>query len=112
MTDIFTPANSTLKISSAGSTWSLVSAVQYDLSGNLWVLNGYSDQPLNVYTKDNEWLSFDCGTSAKNRFSRRLVIDNNGNKWFGLDGAGLYGYNDNKTVSDPSDDKYVWLNIV
>ena len=110
VTDIFTPANSTLKVSSAGSTWSLVSAVQYDLSGNLWALNGYSDQPLNVYTKDNEWLSFDCGTSAKNRFSRRLVIDNNGNKWFGLDGAGLYGYNDNKTVSDPSDDKYVWLN--
>lgn len=110
VTDTFTPVNSTLKKSSTGSAWSLVSAVQYDLSGNLWALNGYSDQPLNVYTKDNEWLSFDCGTSAKNRFSRRLVIDNNGNKWFGLDGAGLYGYNDNKTVSDPSDDKYVWLN--
>ena len=110
VTDTFTPVNSTLKTSSSGSAWSLVSAVQYDLSGNLWALNGYSDQPLNVYTKDNEWLSFDCGSSAKNRFSRRLVIDNNGNKWFGLDGAGLYGYNDNKTVSDPSDDKYVWLN--
>jgi len=111
VTDTFTPQNSTLKISSPGSAWTLVSDVQFDISGNLWALNGYSDQPLNVLSKETgEWLSFNCGTSAKSKFSRRLVIDNKGNKWFGLDGAGLYGYNDNKTVTDPSDDKFVNLN--
>jgi hypothetical protein len=109
VTDTFTYSNSTLK-NAFGGPWSLVSSLQYDLGGNLWVLNGYSDRPLNVYTKDKKWLSFECGTEAKNKFSGKLVIDNNGNKWFALDNTGLFGYNDNQTVSDPTDDKYIYLN--
>jgi hypothetical protein len=109
VTDLFTPSNSTLKYSSGG-IWSLVSDLQYDLSGNLWVVNGYSDQPLNVYTKDQKWLSFDCGAVAKNKFSGKLVVDYEGNKWFSLEGSGIFGYNDNSTVTDPSDDRCVQLN--
>jgi hypothetical protein len=110
VTDTFTPLNSTLVTSSTGGKWTLVSSVQYDRAGNLWILNGYSDRPLNVFTKEKEWFSFDCGTSAKNRFSGKLLVDNRGNKWFSLRGSGLFGYNDNNTISDPSDDKSVMLN--
>jgi hypothetical protein len=110
VTDTFTPTNSTLKASANGGLWSLVSALSYDAEGNLWAVNGYSDQPLNVYTKEGNWISFDCGSSAKNKFSRKLSIDYNGNKWFSLEGAGLLGYNHNKTLSDPSDDQLVRLN--
>lgn len=39
-----------------------------------------------------------------------MVIDYNGNKWFSLDGAGLFGFNDNETISNASDDKYKNLN--
>ena len=39
-----------------------------------------------------------------------MEIDYNGNKWLAITGAGLYGYKDNGTISNPSDDDYVLLN--
>jgi hypothetical protein len=74
------------------------------------MLNGYADQPLYVYTKDGDWYSFDCGSSAKNRFPKKIVIDFNGNKWFSLENAGVYGYHDNGTIDNAADDKVVNLN--
>lgn len=107
---VYTPDNSTLTPTSPGGPWTLLSSVNYDDKGNLWVLNAYSDRPLNVLTKEGNWYNYDCGTAAKNRFSRKMVIDYNGNKWFALEGAGVYGYKDNNTISDPSDDSFVQLN--
>jgi len=110
VTDTFTPLNSTLKFTEPGSEWSLVSSVKYDDNGNLWVLNGYSDTPLNVYSADGIWYAYDCGSSAKSKFSKKLVIDYNGNKWFAIEGVGLYGFSENESLEDPSDDKLVNLN--
>jgi hypothetical protein len=106
----YTPVNSTLTPTAIGGEWILVSALNYDDKGNLWALNAYSDRPLNVLTKDGVWYNFDCGTAAKNRFSRKMVVDYNGNKWFALEGAGVYGYKDNGTIADASDDDFVQLN--
>lgn len=106
----YTPVNSTLTPTAIGGEWIHVSALNYDDKGNLWALNAYSDRPLNVLTKDGVWYNFDCGTAAKNRFSRKMVVDYNGNKWFALEGAGVYGYKDNGTVADASDDDFVQLN--
>lgn len=110
VTDTFTPLNSTLQFTEAASTSAMITALKYDDVDNLWVLNGYTDKPLNVYSKDGNWYSFDCGVSAKNKFSKKMVIDYNGNIWFSISGSGLYGYNHNETVSDASDDKIVNLN--
>lgn len=110
VTDTFTPNNSTLNFTQAGSEWSLVSSLQYDEKGNLWVLNGFSETPLNVYSKDGLWYAFDCGTAAKNKFTKKIVIDYNGNKWFSIEGVGVLGFNENGTIADPSDDKIVVLN--
>jgi hypothetical protein len=107
---VYKPDNSTLTPTAPGGDWTLISALNYDDKGNLWALNAYSDRPLNVLTKDGIWYNFDCGTAAKNRFSRKMVIDYNGNKWFALEGAGIYGYKDNGTIADPSDDDFVQLN--
>jgi ligand-binding sensor domain-containing protein len=108
--DTFTPLNSTLQYTETGGSLSMVNAVKYDESSNLWVLNGFTDSPLNVYTSSGEWYAFDTGLSSKNKFAKKLVIDYNGNKWFSIDGAGLFGFNDNETLSNPSDDKYKNLN--
>lgn len=110
VSQVFTPDNSTLEYTEPGSPLSLVSGLKYDDKGNLWVLNGFVDQPLNVYATDGNWYSFNCGLSAKNKFTKKLVIDYNGNKWFSVDGAGLYGFNDNETTSVTTDDKLVVLN--
>jgi len=39
-----------------------------------------------------------------------LEIDYNGNKWFTIRDGGLYGYKDNGSISNSSDDQYVILN--
>ena len=39
-----------------------------------------------------------------------MVIDYNKNKWLNILNAGLYGYNDGGTISDPSDDQYKLIN--
>lgn len=110
ITDTYTITNSLLEETSLGNGMTLISDVVYDESGNLWILNGYANAPLKVLTKDNLWYEFDLGTAAKSKFSDNMEIDYNGNKWLSIRGSGLYGYNDNGTISDPSDDQYVLLN--
>ncbi|MDG1741498.1 MAG: two-component regulator propeller domain-containing protein [Crocinitomicaceae bacterium] len=91
--------------------WSYVSDVNYDDQGNLWVLNGLSNQPLKVYTNNGEWYSFDLGTAAKNKYSNEMVIDYNGNKWLSIRGSGMFGYKDQGTIETPSDDQFVNLRM-
>ncbi|XOV66117.1 MAG: T9SS type A sorting domain-containing protein [Fluviicola sp.] len=110
VTNNFDPGNSELEATSIGNGWSLISDVQYDNEGNLWVLNGYAAEPLKVYTSNGQWLSFNLGPSAKSKITERLEIDYNGNKWMAIRGAGLYGFKDNGTVDNPSDDQWIQLN--
>lgn len=109
-TALYTPADSEIEETSIGNGWSFISDVQYDNEGNLWALNSYSTEPLKVYTSDGQWVSFNLGPSAKSKITERLEVDFNGNKWLSIRGAGLYGFNDNGTVSNTSDDQWVNLN--
>lgn len=108
--DTLTPYNSALEPTTAGIGSSLITGLEYDVQGNLWILNGGTNEPLKVYTKDGEWQVFDLGSAAKGEFSQRLVIDNENNKWVSFRGAGLYGYKDNGTPTDLSDDQLIRLN--
>jgi ligand-binding sensor domain-containing protein len=107
--DTLTPNNSALLPTSIGIGATLISAMEYDVKGNLWVLNGGTNEPLKVLTSDGDWQVFDLGTEAKGEFSKRLVIDNEGNKWVSFQNVGLYGYNDNGTPTDLGDDEMVRL---
>lgn len=107
---VFTPSNSPIEATMLGNGWSYISDVKYDDQDNLWVVNGYTNEPLRVYTKDGNWYSFDLGPSAKNKFTKRMEIDYNGNKWIAIKGVGLVGYRDNETIANAADDKYVLLN--
>lgn len=106
----FDPGNSLVEETSISNGWSFVSDVQYDNEGNLWVLNGYASEPLKVYTSDGQWASFNLGASAKSKITERLEIDYNGNKWMSIRGAGLYGFKDNGTVTNTTDDQWIQLN--
>jgi ligand-binding sensor domain-containing protein len=108
--DTLTPNNSGIEETSIGIGMSLVSSVQYDNSGNLWVLNGGTVEPLKVLTIDGDWQSFNLGPEASNKFSKRMVIDNDNNKWFSFRAGELFGFNDNNTPTDLSDDSYIKLN--
>ncbi|MBI3237410.1 MAG: ABC transporter substrate-binding protein, partial [Flavobacteriia bacterium] len=109
VTNIYSPTNSLLELSSLGNGNTCISAVEYDENGNLWMLNGYSLQPLKVRLSDGTWKGFETGTDSKNVFTGKLAIDYNGNKWFGIYGTGLVGYDDNGTPETPGDDSYKTL---
>lgn len=107
---LYNYGNSEVEQTSIGNPWSFVSDVQYDTEGNLWVLNGYAAEPLKVLTSGGVWQSFNLGASAKSKITERIEIDFNGNKWMSIRGAGLYGFKDNGTVTNPSDDQWINLN--
>lgn len=108
--DTFTFVNSTLEQTTLGNGLSLITGTEYDDEGNLWVLNGWANEPLKVLSSDGQWYSYDCGVQAKDKLSRKLVVDYNGNKWFAFRGQGLHGYNNNGTLSNTADDKLINLN--
>lgn len=110
ITNSYNINNSALEASSLGNNTICVSDVQYDEKGNLWIINCFSNNPLKVLTPEGLWYSYDVGTPAKSKFTGKVEIDYNGNKWFYVPSVGLYGYNDGGTIADASDDKYKLLN--
>lgn len=108
--DTFTIDNSILEPFFPNQQKSFVSSVNYDENGNLWVLNGYSDEVLKVYTADGNWYGFDLGSGSKQVITDDMIIDYNGNKWLTPRGKGLYGFNDNGSIASTNDDQVVILN--
>jgi hypothetical protein len=106
---VFNGANSPIKPTSIGNGWSLVSDVLFDKRGNLWALNGYSENPLNVRDISGAWYSFECGQNAKNKFTTKMIQDFDEIIWFATKSDGIIGYQNNGTISDPSDDKFISL---
>lgn len=108
--DTITPNNSPIEYTSLNNGWSYISGLDYDQDGNLWVLNGYSNEPLKVYSDEGQWYSYDLGVSAKSKFTKKLIVDYEDNKWLSISGVGLYGYNDGGTLDNTGDDQVVLLN--
>jgi hypothetical protein len=110
ISDTFGYSNSLLESSPGSTGWGYVTDLQYDDENNLWVANAYGDQPLKVRSSDGSWFSFDLGNSPKTKLTRRIVIDNNGVKWMGVDGAGVVAFDHGENIDDASDDRYRVLN--
>lgn len=91
----------------AGS--SLISALEYDKNGYLWIVNGYTNSPLKVLSPSKEWQSFNFGSGAFGKFTRGMAMDFNDNIWFAVQDRGLYGIDYNGTPMDPSDDRQINL---
>ena len=101
--------NSTLEVTTLGNNWTIVSDVCYDGSGNLWALNGYTLKPLNVMDNNGVWYNYDVGAAARNKFTKKMIVDFDGNIWFATISDGMFGYSTNNSLADPSDDAYINL---
>lgn len=110
-TSVFDENNSTLETTTVGNGNICITGLEYDSEGNLWVANGYSNMPLKVRLSDGTWKEFSAGSEANGKFTGKLAIDYNGNKWFGVYGEGMIGYNDNETPGVSGDDSYRLLKI-
>ena len=84
-----------------------ISDIKFDDDGNLWGLSSEVNHPLFVKTKNDEWFSFSMNQNKIGLFFDDLIIDQFNQKW-GVIGrsGGLFVYDDNNTISDPSDDQY------
>ncbi len=108
ITDTFNIVNSNIENTSPGGAYPMLTHVQYDEEGNLWMLNAYTQNPLKVYTKEKTWHKFSASPTDFN-FTMAFAIDYNGNKWYSVRNAGLFGYNNSNTISNSSDDKKLQL---
>ena len=106
--DTFTVFNSELDPREP-TEYCLVSDLEYDQEGNLWMLNGFTNSPLKLLTKDNEWYEFSVGSPQSERQTYGMAIDYNNNIWMSFNNIGLVGYNPGASITDPSDDKFVVL---
>ena len=114
ISDTFGIYNSLLEIrydaASSGLIWSDITDMEYDSRGNLWVANSGCQRPLKVLDSEGVWHDFELGTTSRNKFTKRIAVDQNGIKWLAIKDAGLYAFDDNQTINDPSDDRYRLLN--
>lgn len=106
---VYNAANSGLEPTTLGNGFVCISTLEYDNKGNLWISNCYSNKPLKVLLKDGSWQSMESGTETNGSFTSELAIDYNGNKWMGIYGKGLLGYNDNETPENTADDSFKLL---
>lgn len=89
-----------------------VSGMVFDKNSNLWLLNSRVKNIIKVRLKNGEWTQVhysDIANAATN--PKNIVIDRYSNKWvttFGGDNY-LFIFNDNGTINNASDDKYIYL---
>jgi hypothetical protein len=106
---VYDSGNSTIQLSLAGNGWALASDVSYDTKGNLWVLNGWAERPLVARQADGTWWSYDCGVDARNKYTTKMVLDQDNNVWFATETNGVFGYNYSKTFDNTGDDQKINL---
>lgn len=89
-----------------------ISNLDYDKSGNLWIANSVSTNPIAVYTSTKEWYSYDLSQYVSNDLTGDIIVDQQGYKWVTLvhNGKGVLVFNDNGTIDDTSDDQVKILN--
>lgn len=105
ITDVYNASNSILENTTVGNNQMCITSLEYDEDGNLWIANAYSMKPLKVKMADGSWYAMSTPGTAASVFITKLAVDYNGNKWMGVYGKGLMGYNDNGTISNTADDQ-------
>ncbi|MBL7816663.1 MAG: hypothetical protein JNL70_16700 [Saprospiraceae bacterium] len=105
---IYNASNSAIQAASADPFRRRVTGLAFDQSGNLWVSNNLSDNPVVVLKADGKWAKLG-NVPATNIF--QVIVDGSGTKWFIISGSqtGLLLYNENKAIDDVSDDKITVL---
>jgi hypothetical protein len=110
--NIFDETNTILKEAIDFPTWVGITGVDFDKSGNLWMMNSRNPFPLAVYTNENKWYSYSFGSVFTADLTGPLIVGENNYKWgvFPSGGKGILLFDDGGTFEDLSDDRYRILN--
>jgi hypothetical protein len=99
-------ANCTLTQRGLTDTLTDVTGLAYDAAGNLWVTNPMCKTLINCREPNGTWHAFDCSTAAPPLEIGSILVGTNGYKWAVLPrGRGILVYDENKTLSNPNDDR-------
>lgn len=99
--NIYNNTNSSLDFLT-GYSYIYVTGLDFDSKNNLWVANHGTDKMLSVKTTKGDWFSYNIGSDDISH----LAIDGNDYKWVLTRNGTFVVFNENKTISDISDDRY------
>lgn len=103
---VYTDQNSTLQPWTADPQRILISGLDFDKEGNLWIANSGAEHILSVKTYDENWKSFDLGTFNTAIDISDLLVDKNNQKWIiPRRTHSMIVYDDNNTPTNESDDQ-------
>ena len=98
----FDSSNSAIRTKENDPSFQIVSDIDFDQSGRVWMTNLGSQNPLVVLDNDGTWYGFDPANAPL--FVTRMVIDNADNVWMATTNDGLWVYNKGNILSSTSDD--------
>ncbi|MDP2037356.1 MAG: two-component regulator propeller domain-containing protein, partial [Ignavibacteria bacterium] len=113
--DVFNTTNSGMVGIPDNDKFLVISDLKQDSKGNVWFMNAWSGvgKPLSVYTQDKKWYhySFTNPVISTDDILDKMVIDENGIKWFfSIKGnRGIYYFNDKGTLDNTLDDTQGYL---
>lgn len=99
---VFDQNNSSLQNSIVNPDRNRITDMDYDLQGNLWLLNHDAPRPLSVFTRDGEWQNFSLGVGSN---VEHIAVDHQGFKWIGIDRVGLLLLDTGDDLMDSNDDR-------
>jgi len=103
--------NSTLKSILPNESYRLnyvrTNGLQYDKNHNLWMVNSYVDNIINVLKDDGTWISFNHPELSGKPTFERIIFDKRGWAWVTSMRyePGVFCFNTNGTLEDTTDDK-------
>jgi ligand-binding sensor domain-containing protein len=108
--EVYTASNSELVGIPIHNNFLAIADVKVDAKKNIWIANHQSAarKQLSVLTPDKKWYHFSMTNPYLSEFDvlDKMVIDQNGTKWFiVMEGSrGLYYYNEKETFTNLADD--------
>ena len=113
MVEIYNESNSTIQDGDfGGSLRTGIGGVDFDIKGNLWYTNPYTNSPLGVRLADGTFVSMDLGSAfTANDNLGGVKCTRDGYVWVIIPrGGGLLVYDTGGTPADLSDDDWRFLN--
>lgn len=108
---LYNDANSSLQTAVKGDhTYIRIGGIAFDKDGNLWMNNCSVQDILKVLKTDGSWVKMAVRDKITDvNMLDKILITSWGDKWINIpygDYSGLFVFNENKTLDDPSDDRY------
>ena len=106
---LFNKTNSSLRGSVGDPARERITGLAFDQEENLWVATYNAPEPINVYTNEGQWRSFEVPSI---RTLSDVVIDRNNYKWFTVHGGngGVLIYDSGPSIQNSADDQFRFLN--